>query len=158
MRNECVRLTFEVHLQPRTLTSYPPTRSPSPRTFFVLQLVVDQASSNQQPPKVIHAFLVLSLLVGTSWIWMWMMPSPSFFFSFCVSSATNLFISNKPEWLCATRFADDVIFLSFRCGGLHDTVRFLWKLNVRRTIICFWNILSRKRNDTRTNKLFLWNF
>jgi len=56
---------FEVHLQPRTLTSYPPTRSPSPRTFFVLQLVVDQASSNEQPPKVIHAFLVL-FLVGTS--------------------------------------------------------------------------------------------
>ena len=89
MRNECVRLTFEVHLQPRTLTSYPPTRSPSPRTFFVLQLVVDQASSNQQPPKVIHAFLVLLSLLGTSWIWMWMMPSPSFFFFLRV-------ISNKP--------------------------------------------------------------
>ena len=81
------------------------------------------------------------------------------FFSFCVSSATNLFISNKLEWVCATRSGDDVIFLSFRCGGLHDIVRFLWKLNVRRTIMCFWwKLLSRKRNDMRTNKLFRWNF
>ncbi len=47
------------------------------------------------------------------------------FFSFCVSSVTNLFIiSNKPEWLCATRFNDDVIFLSFRYGGLYDIVHF----------------------------------
>ena len=51
-----------------------------------------------------------------------------FFSSFCVLlSATNLFISYKQpdEWLCATRFDDDVIFLSFRYGGLHDIVRFL---------------------------------
>ena len=24
--------------------------------------------------------------------------------------------------------------------------------------MCFWNLLSRRRNDTRTNKLFWWNF
>ena len=72
-------------------------------------------------------------------------------FFFCVWATNN-------EWLCATRSSDDVIFLSLRCGGLHNIVRFLWKLNVRRTIMCFWNLLSRQRNDTRTNKLFWWNF
>ena len=50
------------------------------------------------------------------------------------------------------------IFLSFRLCCRHNLVRFMWKLNVKRTIICFEILRSPVRNDTHTKLLFWWNF
>ena len=124
--------------------------------FSWWSIKLHQTNSRQKSfMRFLYSFFLGLLEFECEWC---LLPSPPFFFFLRVIS--NKAVHQQQTWWVVVRYAFrwwcHIFVFSLWWFAWYST--FLWKLNVRRTIMCCCKLLSRKRNDTRTNKLFLWNF